>query len=188
MSIELDDTQPRIVAPPLPVPTAEHHLQPLTHAERLRVFGAFDFTPSPRPGNPEAIVIAGDWARKNIVSERVPQLGRRVALHRLVMPRFLSLVAEWERAKLLDRVRTFNGGYVARYKRGRSGGAENLSNHSWGTAFDINAVWNPLGQPPASLGSIGCVRELVPIAESLGWAWGGWWHTQDGMHFEVAQR
>jgi hypothetical protein len=186
VTFENEPTQP-IALPAPPVPTQERHLQSLSHAQRLRIFGAFDFTPSPRSGNPEAITIQGRWAQQNIVSEMVPQLGRRVSLHRLAMPKFLALIAELERAKLLDRIVTFNGGWVARYKRGKSGPATNLSNHSWGTAFDINARWNGLGKEPAHHGSPGCVRELVPIAESLGFAWGGWWKTRDGMHFELAR-
>lgn len=174
-------------APTLHVPTSEQHLRPLSHPERLRIFGAFDFTPAPAPGNPEAIAIQGGWAARNIVSERIPQLGRRVSLHRLAMPRFVALMAAWEAAGLLDRVRAFNGGWVPRYKRGKSGPATNLSNHSWGSAFDINAAWNGLGKQPAPVGAIGSVVELVPIAEQLGWAWGGWWRTCDAMHLELAR-
>ena len=48
-----------------------------------------------------------------------------------------------------------------------------LSNHAWGTAFDINAKWNPFTHIPALVGSTGSVRELVKIANDFGFYWGG---------------
>jgi hypothetical protein len=62
-----------------------------------------------------------------------------------------------------------------------------LSNHAWGTGFDINAKWNPLGAVPALRGDTGSVRELVPIAHDHGFFWGGHFSRSDGMHFEVAR-
>ncbi len=29
-----------------------------------------------------------------------------------------------------------------------------MSNHAYGSAFDINVAWNPLGKPPAALGAL----------------------------------
>jgi hypothetical protein len=62
-----------------------------------------------------------------------------------------------------------------------------LSNHAFGTAFDINADQNPLGHQPALPGEPGCVFELVPIAHKFGFYWGGHFKDRrDGMHFEIA--
>ena len=62
-----------------------------------------------------------------------------------------------------------------------------LSNHAFGTAFDINVPFNPLGARPALIGKQGSVRELVPIANEHGFFWGGHFGKRpDGMHFEVA--
>lgn len=162
--------------------------KPLTHAERKAMFGSFSFTPAPIAGNPERIIIDPEWTRARIVTVAVPQLdGRKVQMHKLAADDLLALFAAWEAAGLKHRVLTFNGGWVARYKRGKAGGSDkDLSNHSWGTAFDINAKWNGLGKTPAPLGTQGSVWELVAIAESMGWAWGGRWKTPDGMHFERA--
>jgi hypothetical protein len=61
-----------------------------------------------------------------------------------------------------------------------------LSNHAWGTAFDINVQWNGLGITPAFRNEAGSVRDLVEIAYQNGFYWGGWFKSrQDGMHFEV---
>jgi hypothetical protein len=63
-----------------------------------------------------------------------------------------------------------------------------LSNHAFGSAFDINAKWNPLGHTPALVGKEGAVRKLVPIANDYGFYWGGHFTSRkDGMHFEVAK-
>lgn len=67
------------------------------------------------------------------------------------------------------------------------GSRTTLSNHSWGTAFDINYAWNCLGALPALRGEKGSVRELVPIAHRHGFYWGGHFSRRDGMHFEVAR-
>ena len=49
---------------------------------------------------------------------------------------------------------------------------------------------------PAMIGEIGCVRELVPIANECGFYWGGHFGLDsngkvigrmDGMHFEIAK-
>ena len=68
------------------------------------------------------------------------------------------------------------------------GSATKLSNHAFGAALDINYAWNKLGHIPALIGSRGSLRELVPIANQLGFYWGGHYAgRKDGMHFEVAK-
>lgn len=113
------------------VQPVESHLVPLTHAQRVELFGKFAFTPDPQPGNAEHVSIEARWMTDNLVSVVVPQLAsRRAMVHRLIAPQFLRLWAAWEAAGLRDRVLTFNGAFVSRYKRGKSGPAQNLSNHA----------------------------------------------------------
>ena len=109
-----------------------------------------------------------------------------------------ELISAWEAADLLHLVRTFEGCFVARYKRkqappGTAGHAAiestavaALSNHSFGSAFDINFIDNMLGEVPAQCGQRGATRELVEAANALGIYWGGHFNTQDGMHFEIS--
>lgn len=183
--------------PVVPVPPPEHP-RPLTYQERVHLFGRFTFTHDPMPGNPEHVEIEHAWRRDNIVPVVVPQLdGRRVPVNRHVAAQFLRLWAAWEAAGLRDRVLTFDGAFVSRFKRfrgtlherlqkSRLAGGESLSNHCYGTAFDINWRWNKLGDEPAALGEHGCVRELIPLAEAHGFAWGGYFKSRpDGMHFEA---
>lgn len=62
-----------------------------------------------------------------------------------------------------------------------------LSNHAFGSAFDINAAWNKIGTPPALINQKGAVRDLVGIANENGF-YSGWHITRrDGIHFEVAK-
>jgi hypothetical protein len=65
--------------------------------------------------------------------------------------------------------------------------SRDFSTHSWGIAFDINARWNGYGSAPPLSGERGSVRELVPIFEQHGFYWGGYFRTQDGMHFQAGQ-
>jgi hypothetical protein len=162
-------------------------------ADRQRVFGAFQYEPAGVAGNPEAIRIHGAWVQENIVTIKVPQLGGvqgasqsgAVSCHRLVAEPFGALWKAWEEAGLLPLVKTWGGSYAPRFIRGSR---TTLSNHAFGTAFDINVAWNYLGTVPAMVGKPGSVRKLVPIANSLGWYWGGHYRKprQDGMHFELA--
>ncbi len=65
--------------------------------------------------------------------------------------------------------------------------------HAYGAAFDINVQWNQFNVRAALVGDKGSVRELVPIANQLGFYWGGHFRynkhsdASDGMHFEWAR-
>lgn len=162
-------------------------------AERQRLFGKFAFRPRPLPGNRENIEITDDFVQRNIQAVPIPQLAgirgapasRRMEFHRLAAAQLQALWAEWETAGLLDRVLTFDGSFSPRFVRGRIGV---LSNHAFGSAFDINEPFNPIGTVPALVGKRGSVRELVEIANRHGFFWGGHFKgRKDGMHFEVAK-
>lgn len=172
-------------------PPAPKNLKPLTsNRERHRRYGHFKWKPAPTPSNPERIRILGSWARDNIVRIELPQLlqvGRKTArvwVHREAATPLQALWGAWEAAGLLGHIRSWNGSYVARTVRGSK---TTLSNHAFGTAFDINARWNRLGAAPALVGETGSVRELVPLANRHGFYWGGHYRRRpDGMHFELA--
>lgn len=162
-------------------------------AARQRLFGRFAFRHRPVPGNFENIEITDDWERRNIVSVEIPQLrgikgapaSGRIRFHRLAAAQCAALWATWERRGLLNRVASWHGSFVPRFVRGST---ESLSNHAFGSAFDINEPNNRLGAIPALVGESGSVRELVKIANDHGFYWGGHFERRpDGMHFEVAQ-
>jgi hypothetical protein len=169
-----DPTYPRRPAG-LPLP-------PVGDAARAKRWGRFRW----RPDGESRIRILGDWRRENIARVRHPvltRLGRAsgVDVHCVVEESFLALLTRWETECLAELLLTWNGSYVPRRTRGR----QSLSSHSWGTAFDVNAKWNPLGKRPALIGEEGQVRDLVASAAELGWFWGGWFSRPDGMHFEA---
>ena len=112
----------------------------------------------------------------------------RVRFFRKARQQLIDAFAEIEAAGLKSLIISFEGSFNARLQRKKGGGPMHKpSNHSFGTAFDINADFNGQGDPPAPLGANGSVRELVPIFEKHGFRWGGNFPTPDGMHFEVSE-
>jgi hypothetical protein len=187
------------------------------NAWRNATFGCFTFVQDPPPRHDKDAIRIGsncsgavaNWEDANIVSTPNPHLARtglasNQRLHRLAEKRVLALWKAWEAADLLHLVISYEGDFSARYMRGRSpsyteghperrsDAVAELSNHAFGTAFDICARDNPFTPkdptPPAAMGRRGCVRELVPIANAHGFYWGGHYKTTpDGMHFELAR-
>lgn len=161
-------------------------------AARQALFGKYDFVANPRPGNPENIRILGNWEQDNIIMVSLPQLRKAIGpaapsgmrFHRSAAAQLAGMWSDWETAGLLDRILSFDGSFVARFIRGST---TSLSNHAFGTAFDINASENTLGTRPLLVGQRGSTRELVPIANKWGFYWGGHFGSRpDGMHFEIA--
>ncbi|MEO8211329.1 MAG: M15 family metallopeptidase [bacterium] len=156
-----------------------------SNEERQKVFGKFRFR-AIGDGN---IEILDNWERDNIVMINIPQLtkvkgGPNVRFHKLGANQLKKLWSDWEKANLLHLVLTWEGSFVPRFVRGSN---SVLSNHAFGSAFDINFQWNQLRTTPALVGRKGSVRELVPIAHENGFYWGGHFTRLDGMHFEVAK-
>lgn len=72
------------------------------------------------------------------------------------------------------------GALCARFVRGSN---RSISNHSWGTAIDLNleGQLDGFGDGSTQFG-------LLPIAEAFndeGWYWGATYRREDSMHFEV---
>jgi hypothetical protein len=105
-------------------------------------------------------------------------------LNKRVAKQMLALWDAWDKAGLLPMILSYEGAYVPRLIRGST---TSLSNHAYGSAFDINYHWNQLGATPAKAGAKGSVRELVPLAHKHGFYWGGNFARLDGMHFEVCK-
>ncbi|WP_204985899.1 M15 family metallopeptidase [Mucilaginibacter psychrotolerans] len=161
----------------------------VTNADRQAVFGTFTYVPAPLPGDPEHIRVTDNWAKENIKSVPIPQLKKingesHIEFHKLGAAQLTSLWAAWEAAGLLHWILRWDGSYNPRFVRKSH---TTLSNHAFGSAFDINEPWNGFGKQPALVGQKGCVRELVAIANENGFYWGGHFNSPDGMHFELAK-
>ena len=173
-------------------PPPKPNFAPLDLAGRQAAFGKFPFVSAPVDGNPEAIRITSNWEADNIVTVTIPQLigvsgapaTGRVRFHKLVAPRVVELFQAWEDAGLKRLISSYAGSFVPRFIRGSR---SVLSQHAFGSAFDINANWNGFGVTPAALNAKGSVRALVPMANERGFYWGGHFAKRDGMHFEVAK-
>lgn len=195
-------------------PAAPASLSSPTNASRNAKFTCFNFLQRPRDLRPdtEAIVQKGscdgtepDWVAAHIVNIDMPQLKfargfpGKVRCHARAAPVLTALFQKWERDDLLHLVISYEGCFVPRYKRDQAppgtGGhglkqskdVKELSNHSFGSAFDINFTDNQLRHVPAFCGRRGSTRELVASANALGVFWGGHFGTQDGMHFEISK-
>lgn len=160
-----------------------------TNTQREQMFGKFSWVKK----NATEITITGDWVQKNIIKVAIPQLigvsgapkDGGVYFHRKGAEALRGFFNEVEAAGLLHLVVSWAGAFYPRFIRGSS---STLSNHSWGTAFDINAPQNWLGQQPAAEGRPGSLLRLVPIANKWGFFWGGHYNSRlDGMHFELAR-
>jgi len=149
----------------------------------------------------DSVTFTNDFEKEHIIEVSIPQLARLAArgvkdapadgvvrFHNVAADQLVRLWAAWESVGLLDRILTCAIDYVPRTVR------ENprvLSNHAYGTAFDLNSEWNGLLKVAALVGEEGSVRELVPLANAFGFYWGGHWNfdaqgASDGMHFEWA--
>jgi hypothetical protein len=181
--------------PPIP------NFSPITgNANRERLFGKIEFVARPTKTNPEGIRITNDFESKNIIRVELPALSKAtngaftaMRWHKECEYQLVKMFERFEKEKLHTHILSYAGAFYPRFIRGSR---TQLSNHSWGTAFDINVAQNGLGKVPAMIGQTGSVRELVPIANECGFYWGGHFGREvngkmvgrlDGMHFEIAK-
>jgi len=166
---------------------AKPNFNPLNTSQMKKTFGAFDYTLKDEKGN---ISILGNWEKENITSIEIPQLTKlppyfpkKIKVHQKAAQQFTNLFNAWQKAGLSPLIISYSGCFNPRLVRG----GNDLSRHSWGTAFDINAEWNGLNITPPKRGEKGSVLELVKISNDNGFYWGGHFPRLDGMHFEIAQ-
>jgi len=131
-----------------------------------------------------------NWILKNMVILKSSDLNlaekasQNLIINKKIEHKILSLFSTWNKQGLLHLIRTINTTFEVRYLRGHHG---ILSSHAYGIAFDINEQWNRIGHIPKYKNEIGSVRELVPIANELGFYWGGHMKRSEGAHFEFAR-
>lgn len=166
---------------------------PITgNATREKLFGKIQFIPAPTKDNPEGIKITNDFESKNIVRVNLPALSKATGGKFTAMRwnkgceyQLVKFFERLEKENLHTKILSYAGAFYPRFIRGSR---TQLSNHSWGTAFDCNVPQNGLGKVPALIGKEGSVREIVLIANECGFYWGGHFDSRkDGMHFEIAK-
>jgi len=165
-------------------------IAPIPVNELSGIFGKFDdFRPGKQRGSID-ITAPADWVATHVVEfdhEILRALGRRPQpVNRLAKPHFEAVFDEIVARELDSRILSFDGAFVSRHKNWDP--TQELSSHTWGIAIDLNQRFNGSGSEPALPGAIGCLRELVPIFNARGFAWGGHFRRpRDGMHFELAR-
>lgn len=116
-----------------------------------------------------------------IKSYTVPGTTVKLACAEKVAPLLIAFAADFH--NLIEPIdgSADDWGYCYRMVRGST---DNLSNHSSGTAVDLNATKHPLGKKGTF------PNEKVPmiraLAKKYGMLWGGdFRHRSDEMHFEI---
>lgn len=115
-------------------------------------------------------------SRANIVT-LVRADGLRMPLHRDIVP-LAAICIDVIEALGYDVRPDWSWGYACRAIAGTS----TPSNHSWGTATDINAPVNPRRADRRFQSDI--PAKVIRFMEGVGWTWGGRWSWPDPMHFE----
>ena len=118
------------------------------------------------------------WVRTHISTQSVPILGD-VTCNNAIFPQLRAALEEIVTAGLADEIKReqYAGCYYPRF----IAGSTTLSNHSFGTALDLNVPGNLRG----TVGEMD--RVVVSIFKKWGFAWGGDWRYTDPMHFEMAR-
>ncbi len=116
------------------------------------------------------------WVASHISTEVIPILGA-VTCNRFIIPQLRAAFEEIVARGLSDKINPneYAGCYYPRF----IAGSTSLSNHSFGTALDMNVPGNLRG----TVGEMD--RQVVAIMKKWGFAWGGDWRYTDPMHFEM---
>lgn len=185
----------------------------LTYMERAARF-PLDFAVSLASGTP-AITVPVTWQGLNLtrIGPYVLQKGGKFSPR--VNLAAAPVLSEFFKAIFITHgvsvdILSYDGGFNPRLKRGvtaplpgapKEAWGKLLSNHSRGTAIDLNAAQNPMGKPGAAPGSPGSLHRIIDIAHTIrvdietphGHIWpagivcGADWSgkSRDDMHFEV---
>ena len=123
-----------------------------------------------------------DQATIGIKSYPVPGTTIKLRCAEKVAPLLVGFAAEFHTLiEPIDAGGLDDWGYCYRMVRGE---ATKLSNHSSGTAIDLNATQHPLGK--VGTFEAGKVPMLRALAKKYGLTWGGdYKNRKDEMHFEV---
>lgn len=137
-------------------------------------FGEFAY----RPGRGLDIIEDPAWEATNIVTTRVPLLGR-VRCHRALIPALSGAMNELRQRNLTGLVdpRAFGGCWNPRLIRVDG----DISRHAWGAAIDLNTSVNPTGLASAQ------DPRLVEVMQRWGFTSGARWLVPDPSHFEYLQ-
>jgi len=135
------------------------------------------------------LLSANGWIASKVRTEigiesfPIPGTNVKLACAKAVAPLLIGFAAEFHKLiEPIDEGTLDDWGYCFRQVRGST---ENLSNHSSGTAIDLNATQHPLGK--VGTFPIEKVPMIRALAKKYGLIWGGdYRNRKDEMHFEIA--
>ena len=127
-------------------------------------------------------IASKDASEIDIVSILIKGTTVKVRCAKAVAPLIAGFCAEFhELIEQIDEGSLDDWGYCFRMVRGST---DKLSNHSSGTAVDLNATKHPLGK--AGTFPSEKVPMIQALAKKYGMMWGGdFRHRKDEMHFEI---
>ncbi len=136
------------------------------------------------------IEVDPNWVAENIVTITLPGLNQRVRVHKHAADNFIqaftyiksgTAVVNGKRVSLLNLIRTMDGTYVPRHVNWDS--SRGLSNHSWGTAIDINASDHFRYVNPSRERNDPNLILWEQAFKPAGFSWGN--SYADSMHYEL---
>lgn len=136
------------------------------------------------------IQIDPKWIAQNIVTITLPGLNCKVQVHKDAAPNFIqaftlikngTATVNGKTVSLLSLVKTMNGTFVPRHVMWDA--SRGLSNHSWGTAIDINASDHLRYVDPAKEPNDPNVILWKKAFQPAGFSWGN--RYSDSMHYEI---
>jgi len=124
-----------------------------------------------------------DQLEIGIKSFPVPGTKIKLRCAEKVAPLLVTFAAEFhQHVEAIDQGSLDDWGYCFRNIRGTS---DKLSNHSSGTAIDLNAAKHPLGH--AGTFTVMQTVMIQALAKKYGLTWGGdYKNRKDEMHFEIS--
>jgi hypothetical protein len=128
-------------------------------------------------------IASKDAAEIHIVSVPIEGTKVKVRCAKAVAPLIAGFCSEFHKLiEPIDEGSLDDWGYCFRMVRQST---DKLSNHSSGTAVDLNATKHPLGK--AATFPAEKVPMIQALAKKYGMIWGGdFRHRKDEMHFEIA--
>lgn len=136
------------------------------------------------------IEIDPQWIQANIVTITLPGLNRSVQVHRNAADNFIkaftlikngTAVVNGRTVPLLSLVKTMDGTWVPRHVNWNP--SRGLSNHSWGTAIDINAANHFRYVNPSTERNDPNLILWEKAFKPAGFSWGN--SYADAMHYEL---
>ncbi|MEQ8175105.1 MAG: M15 family metallopeptidase [Syntrophomonadaceae bacterium] len=135
------------------------------------------------------IEIDPQWVAQNIVTITLPGLNRNVQVNRAAKDKFIkafnyikngTVMVNGREVSLLSLIKTMDGTFVSRHVNWNS--SNGLSNHSWGTAIDINASSHFGYVSPGETDDPNLIL-WEKAFKPAGFSWGN--SYSDSMHFEL---